>query len=114
MDRFKILKEKDPFEDMPRGDTRKYKFMRMNHLGWEIDEHRIIVDMNKNAFSFLSSLKEIIFEISTKDGSKIEEFKVEKIFNKILHKNKKQETRFKVHFEGKYISVKTPNYILNK
>jgi len=114
MDRFKILKDVDPFADLPKGDACTYKFMGADHRGWRIDDDALIVDMGVNVLAYLEVLKKAAIEIHYKDDIKIEIFQIESIFKKTPFKDPRtKRDKVKVHFIGRVTKILTPNYILS-
>ena len=104
MDRFQILKDEDPFKDMPHGDGCKYEIMGEKYRGWRISETSLLIDMPENAMNYLLNLKEAIIELHFKQEEKVKYFKVFRLVNKDPYIDKKTKVkRVKGQLEGEVI-----------
>lgn len=101
MNRFKILKEEDPFKDTPRGDLCKYSVSGVVYPGWRIDVPNeptsIILKVPTNFLKFAAVLKN--FRIEIENDKRIEIFEGEYV------KNSPYNTKDRAHFRG---TVSTP------
>ena len=103
MDRFEIIKDVDPFANMPNGDGCTYEIMKGKYKGWQIDESNLILDMSENSFNFLLVLKEKKVHVINQD-KRTTYFGILRVLTKTYYTDKRTKNRrVKVQFEGQLL-----------
>lgn len=103
MNRFKILKEEDPFKKNLQGDSRKYRISKTTYRGWLIEPQdrsgltSIILKIPDNFLKFAIALKNIKIEIEC--NGRLD------IFEGSYVKNSPYNIKGRAHFSG---TVSTP------
>ena len=119
MDRFKILRDVDPFAKKAL-DSCKFNIMGVSYRGWRIENDptlecpygtSIILEVPENVLKFFMALKNITIEIQSKD--KLETFKGEQV-KKSTYCTKRKGKSSKIHFLGNIIKIQTSNYVIGK
>lgn len=103
MDRFEIIRDVDPFANMPRGDGFTYEIMGEKFKGWRIDETNLILDLSENSLNYLLTLKKKEVTIyNPKEPIPWQEyFEIIRVVDKTPYKDNRTRTkRVKVQFEG--------------
>jgi len=102
MDRFQIIKDIDPFIDMPHGDGCLYQIMGDKYKGWRVDCTTLILDMSENSLGYLLALKDKKLQVTC--NKKIEIFEILRIITKTGYIDKRTKSkRVKVQFEGQIL-----------